>query len=297
MKQSWEAVIKDIRARNPIDIYHTINFSDEFEVDPSAPKVQLADSIENTFMSEILLHGEKVFEFTERDGAFVEQCIISLNKFVNVLNSAKKLAANGFLTWALVDAYHAILLGGRSIAAFYGILPLTIGKKSILVDLRPELGLKEQQRLFNKQYRVGRGWVKAYSIKGAEFGQKETWTLTKRLAATTPDDVRCKVQLESLNEIVKRQFDNVRNQLLYDASYWLELKEFRNLCPMTEDDIKDYLFSASDGVQDIDLALKDICNILLILYNNLCDIAPIKEATAAISWTKEFKKGPLVSVF
>lgn len=169
-----------------------------------------------------------VFSLPGRDANFARDLLIGLSKFHHVLDCAERARVRGALTWTLVDAYHAAMLGGRVLSSFYGVLSYTIRGRTVLMDYRPELGSADDQKQFARDHRGVDGPVRLLRPAKEKLDQKEAWALLRRLSAinSTGRGSEDRHLADEISDVTRVALSSVRNRILYDSVYWTWNRDF-----------------------------------------------------------------------
>ncbi|TIR20896.1 MAG: hypothetical protein E5X33_15425 [Mesorhizobium sp.] len=219
--KSWQAAADKIRRRNINEVIESIEVETPFGFDPAFDASDVPDFLEASW--EVIGGGhEAVITLPGRDMNFARDLLISIKKFCHVLECATHARNRGALTWALVDAYHAALLGSRVVAALYGALSYTVNGRTVLVDFRPNLGSVDEVKRFQRDFKGVAEPVLILRPQKALLEQKDSWALISRLSSIGRIG-QTGVELEFcslLEDLAKSSLGAIRNLILYDSVYW-----------------------------------------------------------------------------
>lgn len=223
--KSWDAAVNQVRRRAAIEVVRSIRLEPPFEFDPTANPSDISDFLE-TEWERILSSHDTVLELPGRDLNFARDVLIAATKFFHVLDCARQARERGALTWTLVDAYHAALLGSRAIAALYGVLSYSVKGRTLLVDFRPEFGRVDEVKKFKREHRGISDPIRILRPDKGLFEQRDAWSLLGRLCNVTPDFEGELKRIAGLSEISEQPLSALRNQILYDSVYWKWREDF-----------------------------------------------------------------------
>lgn len=223
--KTWESAVDAIRRRTPTDVATSIRVQSPFLFDPAKDTSDMPDFLDTEWKT-ISASSNVVIQLPGRDINLARDLLICASKFFHVLDCARQTRARGALTWTLVDAYHAALLGTRLIAALYGVLTYSVQGRAILVDFRPELGSIDEKKRFVRDNRGMDDPIRILRPAKQLFEQKHAWLLVERLCNVTPDFESERNRIEGLLELARRPLSTLRNQVLYDSVYWTWRADF-----------------------------------------------------------------------
>lgn len=181
---------------------------------------------------------EIVIDLPDRDVALVTDALTCITKFLHVVQSCRANARRGALTWSVVDAYHAALLGGRAIAATMGVVPYLLGGRSYLVDFRPEFGTPQDRIKFRKTFGRQDSPILILSPRVPHFEQNDQWHLVSRLLRFALHDIEDASRLELLIEAAVNFPGEIRNAVVYDSLKWIWRADSSSLSQETLDPSK-----------------------------------------------------------
>ena len=130
------------------------------------------------------------------------------------------------MTWAVVDIYHAALLGTRLISALYGVLSYGVQGRTVLIDFRPEFGREQDRKAFRKENKDVEDPVRVLKPQPKQLSQSDAWSLIKRLCNVTscPPDEQASV--DAMKQVANEKNSAFRNMIFYDSVAWSWLDDF-----------------------------------------------------------------------
>jgi hypothetical protein len=224
---SWEAAFSKISRRGLFDVIDELDLEPPFEFSFTDATSDIPALIDDELTAQSPPLG-RIIDLPGRDVALATDSLVCLTKFLHVVQSSRANARRGAITWSIVDAYHASLLGARALCAFMGIIPYTVRGRTALIDYRPEFGTPQDRIKFRKQHGRPESPVALLVPKTAHLEQADLWKLVRR-----------SLQFAKLNE-TRKEFDEVlaaldasagslRNAVLYDALTWTRKEDSSTL--------------------------------------------------------------------
>jgi hypothetical protein len=218
--RSWEAAFDKISRREFVEVIESLDVSPPFDFDFKCHLSEVPEFISDVLDSEEIPL-QKAFALPGRDVLYVGDTLACISKFLHVVESCRIHANRGALTWALVDAYHASILGARAICAQLGIMQYSVNGRTILVDFRPEFGSPQDSRKFRKNFGNLESPARFLVPQPKHLEQKHVWKLVgrmMRLCTTGTSDITTPCQ--KIEELSKSSPGAERNAVMYDSIGW-----------------------------------------------------------------------------
>jgi hypothetical protein len=241
--KDWQAASDKIRRRNATAIIESISVDTPFNFSLGVDTSDVPDFLESEWLR-FESSPNTVFSLVGRDVNLARDLLISITKYFHVVENARKLRARGALTWMIVDAYHAALLGARVLTAFHGVLSYSVRNRTVLMDYRPNFGSPDEKKRFLKEYKGMEDPVRLLCPTKQKLDQRETWSLLQRLCRISDNDKNApegKLN-SSLQDVAGKPLSTIRNKILYDSVYWTWFLDFSET-PIDPKIIKDRLDS------------------------------------------------------
>ena len=241
----WTGAFKQIRVRNFADLLETAPSQAEFTFDGDS-------SLLKEFVAQAWLEDKVanlILNFPERSLEYVRAFLAGYSKFEHVLDCSRCMFARGALTWGLVDAYHASIVGARSISAALGVCIFNLGGRTVLVDLFPDRGSVDHAKQFRKDNKGVEYPIRVLApTKDKVLEQAKVWALIERLFdlrsfATSEEEV---LQI-SLKDLLKTKPWTDRHEILYDLCSWRWPSDIA-LAPMQKSDLEVLLFATDQDL-------------------------------------------------
>jgi hypothetical protein len=169
---------------------------------------------------------DTIISLPGRDVNFVRDVFMCATKYFHVLESVKRNIQHGSMTWAMVDAYHAALLGTRLFGAIYGILSYTIRGRTVLIDYRPNLGSPDDVKAFRREAKGVDDPVRLLRPQPKHLEQADAWALVTRLCSISRPQAEDVDTLRLIKELSQEKISAFRNLVLYDSVAWEWLDDF-----------------------------------------------------------------------
>ncbi len=217
--RDWASAADHVRRRAFDGLVDSLEVEVPFAFDPVASISEMPDYLNDNWE---LIRGSpnQIIDLPGRDANLVRDCLISVCKFFHVLGCSRAQYSRGALTWTIVDAYHASLLGARAICALFGVLSYTVRGRTLLVDFRPEFGAVDHARKFKREYRNTSSPVRVLQPTSPLLEQKDAWGLLKRICNVCDRLDTDRHALSRLSEIADKPLSQLRNRVLYDSVFW-----------------------------------------------------------------------------
>jgi hypothetical protein len=245
--ERWTGAFQDIRVRKFDDILAQCNTPVSFSF--SGDENLLKDFIIDVWSEDCFPNF--IINFPEKNQEFVKAFLTGYSKFEHVLDCSRNMFERGSLTWGLVDAYHASIVGARSIAAALGVCIFNIKGRTVLVDLFPELGSVDQRRAFRKANKDIEFPIRVLApSKEKLLEQSKLWDLIHRLfnlrsfASSTEESYQT-----ALSELIKAKPWADRHDILYDLASWRWPTDIA-LSPLQPEQLQTLMFATDDEVTE-----------------------------------------------
>lgn len=168
-----------------------------------------------------------ILSYPGRDANYVNDSLICVAKFWHVIERARANFDHGALTWTVVDAYHACLLGARAISALSGILSYTLRGRTVLLDFRPEFGSPDDRKAFRRAHGAVDEPVRVLRPQNRQLEQKDVWAVLKRVCALSTAADPNKAFYVRISDFAGQPLSQPRNYVFYDSVAWLWRTDFR----------------------------------------------------------------------
>ncbi|MBB6010813.1 hypothetical protein HNR59_000158 [Aquamicrobium lusatiense] len=146
----------------------------------------------------------------------VRDTLMAASRFYHVIDCARAQVRRGAMTWAMVDSYHASLLGAKAMFALYGLFAYGVHDRTVLVDFRPEFGSIDDTKKFKKANKGVEYPIRVLIPKAKYLEQQDIWALVTRLCNITKTDEL----IGRINESATSPLSAFRNATLYDSVAW-----------------------------------------------------------------------------
>lgn len=224
---SWEAAFSKVSRRSLFEVIDELDVEPPFDFSFIDANSDLPGLIEDELSTQSPPF-ERVIELPGRDVALANDALVCLTKFLHVLQSGRANARRGAITWSIVDAYHASLLGARALCAFMGMIPYSVRGRTALVDYRPEIGTPQDRKKFRKQYGRPDSPIAVLVPKPAQLKQADLWKLLKRnLQFAKLEEAR--KEFDEITAVIDASGGSLRNAVLYDALAWTRKEDSSTL--------------------------------------------------------------------
>lgn len=192
-----------------------------FEFQPSTAQSDVPDFLDANW-DRVNSESNTIIDLPGRDINYVTDTLIAAAKFFHVVDCARSQVSRGAMTWAIVDSYHAALIGARLVSAMFGVLSYSVRGRTILVDFRPELGSVDDVKSFRKAAKGLNEPIRILCPQPKYLEQADAWALVVRLCTiaekdSAPEDVAI---LEALRATAGEKVSAFRNAMLYDSISW-----------------------------------------------------------------------------
>lgn len=224
--KDWKSASNSIRQRSSKQIAESLTVEAPFTFNPVMTPSDTPAFLEANWESLGGAH-HHIISMPGRDINLATDILITICKFWHVVESARVNHSRGALTWTVVDAYHACLLGARAVCALHGVLSYSLRGRSILIDFRPEFGRVDEMRTFNRNYRSIDDPIGILMPSSRQLEQKDSWGLLKRICDMVPSSDPYKAELSVIAGFAKLPLSQTRNTILYDSVAWVWRQDFR----------------------------------------------------------------------
>jgi hypothetical protein len=215
----WDGSFQQIRRRSAADVRTNLNVAVPFLFDIQGQESDLPGYLDSQW--ETLTRSENsVISLPGRDMNLVRDTLMAASRFYHVIDCARAQVRRGAMTWAMVDSYHASLLGAKAMFALYGLFAYGVRDRTVLVDFRPELGSVDHAKKFKKANKTVEHPIRVLTPKPKHLEQQDAWALVTRLCnitLTTPEDVEL---IDRIKESAGSPLSAFRNATLYDSVAW-----------------------------------------------------------------------------
>lgn len=266
--KSWSAAFTEIHHRSAMEVRASVAVEEPFNYDSATNMSEIPDFIEMVW-DEVKSETNSIISLPGRDMNFATDLMIAANKFYHVVDSVRSHIKRKAVTWAIVDAYHASLVGTRLVSALYGVLTYTIQGRTVAIDFRPELGRHDYVKKFKKDNKQVTEPIRLLKPSSLQLSQSDSWALCGRLFNITvcPEDEV--VEITKLKSLVDKKISAFRNSILYDSVSWLWSEDF------SDHKISDNLIKSRIELDDQEytLTLDALCSIYSFVtprFNDFC---------------------------
>lgn len=215
----WNGSFQQIRRRSAADVRTDLEVTVPFLFDVQGEESDLADYLDAQWGT---LSGSEtsVISLPGRDMNLVRDTFMAASRFYHVIDCARAQVRRGAMTWAMVDSYHASLLGAKAMFALYGLFTYGVRDRTVLVDFRPELGSVDDAKKFRKANKGVEQPIRVLIPKAKNLEQQDAWALVTRLCnitQTTPENAEL---IGRIKEGAGSPLSAFRNATLYDSVAW-----------------------------------------------------------------------------
>lgn len=257
--KDWASAGDKIRRRSFPHLIESLKIETPFAFDPENSFSEVPDFIETNWDS-IKDSSDTIISLPGRDVNFTRDCLISIYKFFHVLECARSQFERGALTWMMVDAYHASLLGARSLCALFGVLSYSVKGRTILIDFRPEFGSVDDMKRFRKEYHRADNPIRVLQPAARLLEQKDVWTILKRICNVCERLDGMTDALDKLSATAAKPLSQIRNQVLYDSVFWQWRADFSSTTK-SRSVLAQSVASTGEKVEMVDLCVCSITEI------------------------------------
>ena len=215
----WEGAFGQVRRRTAEEVRMSLNVETPFLFDVQAQVSDVPDYIDSQWDS-IGSSENSVISLPGRDMNLARDTLMAASKFYHVIDCARSQVRRGAMTWAMVDAYHASLVGTRAMFALYGLFAYGVRGRTVLVDFRPELGSVDDARNFRKANKGTADPIRVLIPKPKYLEQQDSWALVTRLCNLTQFPPEDDALIGRIKEAAAAPLSGFRNVMLYDSVAW-----------------------------------------------------------------------------
>lgn len=225
--RDWRAASEKIRRRTVLEIAESLAIESPFHFSAVSTQSDTSAYLDSNW--DILAGApDYVLSFPGRDASYVNDSLICVAKFWHVVERARTNFDLGALTWTVVDAYHACLLGARAISALSGVLSYSLRGRTVLVDFRPEFGSPDDRKAFKKAHGAVDDPVRVLRPLNRQLlEQKDTWAVLTRICALSTATDPNKDCYSRISSFAEQPLSQPRNMVFYDSVAWLWRTDFR----------------------------------------------------------------------
>ena len=224
----WDGAFRTIRRRSTEEIAEGLAVAPPFDFRADEDRSDIPDFIDASW-HENGTEIDSVVSLPGRDVNYARDTLICAKKYLHVLESVKSQVNRGCMTWAMVDAYHAALLGTRLFGAVYGVLSYSARGRTVLIDYRPDLGSPDDVKAFKK---IAKGIdfpIRVLKPQPKHLEQSDAWSLVTRLCAIARPQAADLPRLLSIKNLSEKKLSAFRNGILYDSVAWEWLDDFNTV--------------------------------------------------------------------
>lgn len=215
----WDSSFQHIRRRSAADVRAGLNVAVPFSFDVRNEESDVPAYLDAQW-STLSASENSIISLPGRDMNLVRDALMAASRFYHVIECARAQVRRGAMTWAMVDCYHASLLGAKAMCALYGLFAYGVRDRTVLVDLRPDLGSVDDANKFRKATRGIDQPIRVLIPKVKHLEQQDAWALVTRLCNITPsvgDNADLIIQIK---ESASSPLSAFRNATLYDSVAW-----------------------------------------------------------------------------
>lgn len=216
----WEAALTRVSRRSISEAVETLAVEPPFAFNFAEAVSEMPGLIAEQVEDKQPPH-EIIIDLPDRDVTLATDMLVCITKFLHVVQCCRANARRGALTWGIVDAYHAAILGARAVGATMGVIPYVVSGRSFLVDFRPEVGTPQDRIKFRKTYGRHESPILVLSPRPAHFEQNDQWKLLIRLLRFAAQNYADPARLQVLIDAADRFPGEVRNLVVYDSLKWI----------------------------------------------------------------------------
>ena len=223
--KNWASAFDCLRQRSIAEVSSSAGVSTPFAFDASQDESDVTQFIDSIW-ADLGNDADIIMSLPGRDMNLVRDTLICATKFFHIIESVQNHINRGAMTWAIVETYHAALLGTRLIAALYGVLSYGVKGRTVLLDYRPEFGREQDRKKFKRENKGLEEPIRIFRPQSHQLSQSEAWDLVKRLCNITSSPPEDKASIDDLKSIALAKNSSYRNMILYDSVAWGWLDDF-----------------------------------------------------------------------
>lgn len=215
----WDGSFQQIRRRSAADVRSDLDVTAPFLFDVQGQESDLPGYLDAQW-SNLGASENSIISLPGRDMNLVRDTLMAATRFYHVIDCARTQVRRGAMTWAMVDSYHASLLGAKAMFALYGVFAYGVRNRTVLVDFRPELGSVDDEKKFRKANKGVENPIRVLIPKVKYLEQQDAWALLTRLCnitQTKPEDVDL---INRIKDGASLPLSAFRNATLYDSVAW-----------------------------------------------------------------------------
>lgn len=215
----WDSSFQQLRRRCAADVYADMEITAPFLFDVKGQASDLPSYIESQW-DELGHIDNSIIDLPGRDMNMVRDMLMAASRFYHVIDCVRAQVRRGAMTWAMVDAYHATLVGAKAMLALYGVFAYGVRGRTVLVDFRPELGSVDDAKKFRKANKSVEQPIRVLIPKVKYLEQQDAWALVCRLCNITPSSSEDANIVGRIKDAASSPLSALRNQTLYDSVAW-----------------------------------------------------------------------------
>ena len=215
----WDGVFQQIRRRSAADVRTDLDVAVPFLFDVQGQESDLPGYLDAQWDT-LSGHENLIINLPGRDMNLVRDTLMAASRFYHVIDCARAQVRRGAMTWAMVDSYHASLLGAKAMFALYGVFAYGMRDRTVLVDFRPELGSVDDAKKFKKANKEVENPIRVLIPKAKYLEQKDAWALMTRLCNITQTTLENAELIRRIKESAESPLSAFRNATLYDSVAW-----------------------------------------------------------------------------
>lgn len=215
----WDASFNQVRRRSVSDVHANLAITTPFLFNVRGEVSDVPSFIEGR-LATIPGEEDSVISLPGRDVNLVRDTLMAASRFYHVIECARAQVRRGSMTWAMVDAYHASLVGAKVIFTLYGLFTYSVRDRTVLVDFRPELGSVDDTKKFRRANRDVEQPIRVFTSKAKYLEQKDAWALVTRLCNITHASSEGADLVGRIKEAAASPLSALRNHTLYDSVAW-----------------------------------------------------------------------------
>jgi hypothetical protein len=215
----WDASFQQVRRRGAADVQANLDVTTPFLFDVQGQMSDVPGYIDAQW-STIGGAENSIMSLPGRDMNLVRDTLMAASRFYHVIDCARAQVRRGAMTWAMVDSYHASLVGAKAMCALYGLFAYGVRDRTVLVDFRPELGSVDDAKKFRKANKGVDQPIRVLIPKAKYLEQQDAWALVTRLCNITPSPPENADMIGRIKEAAGSPLSAFRNGTLYDSVAW-----------------------------------------------------------------------------
>lgn len=223
--KNWQSAFDRIRRRSPQGICQDLIVESPFAFDVAQDVSEVREFLGENWGG-LGDETDYILTLPGRDVNLVRDIFIAAAKFYHIVECVRSHIARGAMTWAIVESYHASLVGARLASALYGILSYGVNGRTVVVDFRPEFGSPDEMKSFTRRFGTVDTPIRILRPITKQLQQSDVWSLIVRLCNITSCPPESEEDVRALRIAAGEKVSAFRNEILYDSVAWCWSDDF-----------------------------------------------------------------------